>query len=352
MKKELNKQNYCIDFYRFVFSIIIVFFHSWLFTGRFGSGVFNLGYLAVDFYFIVSGYLMMNSIEKQGKLKKNENVYFGSFSFVFNKIKKLFPTLLLTFIIGLGFVYGRGIINIKNILLSDAIPELLQLGVFGYSMPINLSWWYLSVMFFVFLILYPIIRLHKDKYIYYIAPLILGLTIGLVLSIPINIHDPLTKNFVFINGFYNGLIFIILGNVSYEISKRLREKNKKLDKKKKVLLTIFEQSIYIALILAMNYNILNTTIIAFMFLIAISLTFSNITYSPKIFASTIWKKVGNYGFYVYLCHISIRTFFLRRNNYIYSDMLSKYLLVSFATGLVIYVMIDIIYKKIKERKKA
>ena len=352
MKKELNKQNYCIDFYRFVFSLIIVFYHSWMFTGKFGEGVFNFGFLAVDFYFIVSGYLMMNSMEKQGKLKKNENVYMGSFNFVFNKIKKIFPALLLTFIIGLGFVYGKGLINIKDVLLSDAIPELLQLGVFGYSMPINLSWWYLSVMYFVFLILYPIIGLHKDKYIYYIAPLILGLTMALVLSIPIGIHDALGKNFVFINGFYNGIIFIILGNISYEISKKFREKSKKTDKKQKILLTLFEQTIYIILILTFNYNFLNTTIIAFMLLIAISLTFSNITYSPKIFASTIWKKLGNYGFYVYLCHISIRTFFMRHNNYIYSDMLSKYLLVSFVTGLVIYIMIDVVYKRIKERKKA
>ena len=58
MKKE--GQNYFIDFLRFVFSVGILLYHSWSFTGEFGKGLFNAGYLGVDFFFIVTGYLMIN----------------------------------------------------------------------------------------------------------------------------------------------------------------------------------------------------------------------------------------------------------------------------------------------------
>jgi peptidoglycan/LPS O-acetylase OafA/YrhL len=59
-----KQENYFIDFLRFVFSVCIVFYHSWMFAGEFGKGIFNYGYLAVDFYFIVTGYLMINSMSK------------------------------------------------------------------------------------------------------------------------------------------------------------------------------------------------------------------------------------------------------------------------------------------------
>jgi peptidoglycan/LPS O-acetylase OafA/YrhL len=64
MKKQVS-YNYFIDLLKFIFSVIIVFYHSWIFTGEYGAGFFNHGYLAVDFYFIVTGYLMMQSIAKE-----------------------------------------------------------------------------------------------------------------------------------------------------------------------------------------------------------------------------------------------------------------------------------------------
>lgn len=68
VQKETN-YNYIIDALKFVFSFIIVIYHSWCFSGTWGNGYFQYGFLAVDFYFIVTGYLMMNSINKK-KIKK------------------------------------------------------------------------------------------------------------------------------------------------------------------------------------------------------------------------------------------------------------------------------------------
>lgn len=58
-----SKRNLEIDLCKFIFSIIIVLLHSFnLFNGKFLY--MPGGSIGVDFFFIVTGYLLMNSIEK------------------------------------------------------------------------------------------------------------------------------------------------------------------------------------------------------------------------------------------------------------------------------------------------
>lgn len=51
-------RNGIIDFMRFVFCILIVLDHATLFRGRMVAG-----YIGVEFFFIVSGWLLMKHIE-------------------------------------------------------------------------------------------------------------------------------------------------------------------------------------------------------------------------------------------------------------------------------------------------
>lgn len=52
-----------IDFWRFVFSLIIVLLHIRAIVGE-ENCLFNNGAYAVEFFFILSGYLLMGSIER------------------------------------------------------------------------------------------------------------------------------------------------------------------------------------------------------------------------------------------------------------------------------------------------
>ncbi|MBQ9861374.1 MAG: acyltransferase [Clostridia bacterium] len=63
---RLQKNNKSVgemEFLRFVFSIIIVLHHSRNFVGN-KSSLFLNGAFAVEFFFILSGFLMMKSIRK------------------------------------------------------------------------------------------------------------------------------------------------------------------------------------------------------------------------------------------------------------------------------------------------
>ena len=83
-----NNYNYFIDFLKFIFSIIIVIYHAWVFAYSYDVAPFKAGYLAVDFYFIVSVYLMMKSIQKE--IVPNKMIGIETMKFIYNKIKKYF----------------------------------------------------------------------------------------------------------------------------------------------------------------------------------------------------------------------------------------------------------------------
>ena len=341
-----NKENYFIDFLRFIFSLCILFYHSWIFSGTFGNGILNNGYLAVDFYFIVTGYLMINSIYNH----KNNNlsVLKDSFNFVHRKIKKLLPALVATFLVGVLFVYGKSILSDPKILLSNQLwPELFQLGILGYPLSVNSSWWYISAMIFVIALLYPFATKYKENYCKYICPLVIIFTLGLVNVCKININDPLTISFFLRNGFYKALIFIPLGNISYIITDILKRKN--FSKYKIILLSLIEIILYVAIVLNMQYLFIGTFLCAILLALNISLTFSNVTLAPKIFKHTIWKKLGNYGFYIFLCNISIRTYMLRKYadlGLTYKQLLFRFLIITCITSLILYIIVEIVYKKL------
>ena len=78
------KRNGYIDVIKLLFAIVIAEFH-W------GSGVFAGGRVAVEGFFIISGFLMMKTIEREGD---GENLARSTVGFMWRKYKALFYNLL------------------------------------------------------------------------------------------------------------------------------------------------------------------------------------------------------------------------------------------------------------------
>lgn len=341
VKNEKDNINYFIEVLRFVFALVIMFYHSWWFLGKGESSLFRSGYLAVNFYFIVTGYLMMQTLHKYDKSTKE---------FILGKLKRLIPGIILTFFICYLLTYGSSGLNIKTLFSNDVIADLLLLKVTGYAGgAINPAWWYLSTMLFVVFLLYPLAKKFKEKYTYYIIPLLIFTSLALINHYDISMYTHSSSKFIFINGFYKGIIYVCLGNICYEFARYL--KTLKISNIKSIFLTILEILLYIVAIFNMHFNYIGTIWYAILFIIGASITFSGISYTSKIFKHKIWKKLGNYGFYLYLTHGAVRTYMNRRNTYVYYDMLPKYLLVSLLVALSVYILLDIVYPRIKMQKK-
>lgn len=62
----MKQRNGTIDFLKFIFAVIIVIFHgSQKLTDDSSLQIFKSGRLGVEFFFLVSGYMMAASAEKQ-----------------------------------------------------------------------------------------------------------------------------------------------------------------------------------------------------------------------------------------------------------------------------------------------
>lgn len=343
MKKV--ERNYYIDFLKFCFSLVIVLYHSWVFTGSYGNGIFNRGFYAVDFYFIVSGFLFILSIEKMKRTKlKDTSVGLLNLQFLWKRLKPLLPSIIFVFIGGYFLCMKGDLLNYNKVFSDSIQSEFFLLGFIGKGMEINSGAWYLAIMFLMFFILFPVAYKYKKNFNYYIAPLIIIFSLGVVQYKGIMINDPLTSNFIFINGFYKGLIFLNLGVICYEIS--LFVKKLSLSKRKRIGITIVEILIYLFCLLNMHYVICESYLNAIMLVLGIAITFSGQSYMKEVFKKNIFEKLGKYGFLLYLCNIPIRTFMLKNFNYGYFKMLWIYLLLTFLFAGLCYIFTEYVLKKV------
>lgn len=342
---EESKYNYFIDFIKFIFSFIIVIYHSWIFKGTFGLGYFNYGYLAVDFYFITTGYLMMNSISSN---KKYKDLGTDTFQYLKRKFIKLLPYLLLSYIIAGLFIYESEFLNFKILFSNSVVAEVFQLSSTGVGMQLNTATWYISSMLIALLILYPLARKYKNTYIYVISPIVLLFLLTLIYSLKININDPLLVAFFGQNGLYKAFIFIILGNYSYILANKIKVSI--VDRFDKILLTIIEFIIYILLIITFHYNIFGTIFVALITLIAVSITFSKESYTSKIFNKKIFSKLSKFGFIIFLNNTYVRGIIQSRYpNWTFERKFIYYIVIVLIISLFSYILIDVILKKINNK---
>lgn len=158
-----NKDYYSnIQLYRLVFIIPICLYH--LGTIK----ILHHGYLAVEFFFIISGFMIYQSIDK--KIRPKE--------FLVQRYKKLYPEYIFALIIYFEYLIINNLINfdfykIKEIFLK-LIPEifLLQdLGIWGGGN--NYPLWYLAILVWGGFFLYCLLFKYEYFTVHIFSPLII-----------------------------------------------------------------------------------------------------------------------------------------------------------------------------------
>ena len=151
-KKHLR--NSLLELYRFLFAMWVVWYHGYfLFSNRF----FDHGYLAVEFFFILSGFYFLKGMDKY----KDKPFFSGLGKMLWDKVKPLgFP-----FVVGLVFVVWQGVLEAKPVLM-------------GYL-------WYIPIMLLAFALIYTIRRLVKGRLPFVISLAAIAVVSYLILYIPI-----------------------------------------------------------------------------------------------------------------------------------------------------------------------
>ena len=239
-KNIMKHRNATIELMRFLFASSVVLFHIagtlWdrkliLFdSGDLRLTLFRNGYIGVEFFFLVSGFLMAKSIyrrqsqERIGKFQP-EPVGVETIRFLWGKVKSLWPYYLPACAIGcLLFLLTKE--NLHPGWFVPYLPSLFFLQETGLSDAsfTGLPSWYISSMLIAMAVLYPLCR----KF-YFSFTSLFGLMLGILMTgalIQLNGNLAGTGQDWWAITFacnFRALGEIALGTVCYEASRRLSQ---------------------------------------------------------------------------------------------------------------------------------
>ena len=177
MMEKSERYNPEVDVWRFLFALAVFFHHSHHFKTTSGQSWFLGGFLGVEFFFMVSGYLMASKIALPagGELPTHQ--------FLWRKIRSIYPYVIASFFLAFvsrQIVEKAGLLTgVKNLFLGANEGLLLQMyGMFGGKY--NRAMWYLSAMLIAMAILYSIACRWKDFFFHVGAPMVGLISYGIL----------------------------------------------------------------------------------------------------------------------------------------------------------------------------
>ncbi len=303
-KKRYNPE---IDLLKFIFSVIVVIYHSKNISAIGSEALFKYGFTAVEFFFIVSGYLMVKSSKKFTA----ENIGKNTMSFVYNKAKILYPPFLFAFIVSFVirqisfFLYdGYTIFDLGKDALSS-VGELLFLMKTGitFGTIFNGPTWYIGAMLLGMLILFPVLIKHRDWFLHTGSIVIAIFLYGF--SYPVK-H---TLNYLEWSEFTTMSIIravagLCLGCFACGLIERIEEKGIELKKPGKALLGLVQFGLLFIILFIMqregknNFDYVCMVYIFFLCLIVLS----GLTGIKNILPDKLCSFLGNCSLLMYLNH--------------------------------------------------
>lgn len=206
MKKIL-----ALDFFRSLLAVCIVIFH----TGILMPGLLPDGYLAVQLFFVMSGYFFVKSYYSHfADIKSPEERFTGM---VWHRFKRLYPEYIFITLITLLFFRFAIQANPEY----DIFFNLIMFGHLGTMGNIVPGSWFVGAMFWSMFVLSACLVWFKEKTLYLIAPLLF--MIGNVLLFRHNSNSIAGANIIFLDFIASGIcrafVGISLGMFIYYASK-------------------------------------------------------------------------------------------------------------------------------------
>lgn len=308
MGKAIAKQrNGKIDLLRFLFSLTVIFYHLNVDLSarklRIGDFTFfSEGRIAVEFFFLVTGYLTAAKIYKmRNSANKVPSLGESTWDFMRKKIATILPYHFIAIALIIILYCSMNQQNVFRYMIKS-LPSifLLQMSGLPGSNVIG-NEWYLSSMLIALLILYPICLRFYDAFTRIVAPIVGVFAVGTV------IHNTgaLGYNTEYIGMFYAGNIraigVISLGMFSFELFRAIR--SAETVRQKRVLFTILEVFGYGFTLFYMTSTMMGKKqggIIALILCITVGISFSELSYGQRFFHHRLFSFLGKCSLPIYL----------------------------------------------------
>ncbi len=298
-----KNRNGTVDILRFIFCIMIVLRHFSDGMPKDSKMLVPGGALAVEFFFIVSGYLMTCSAYKRVSngipvtIAKDTNI------FMKRKMGGLLPDLIVASFFSM-LCYSLTLVpkGFKYILtdIAKRIWSPLMLSAAGFGCITEL--WYLSAMIIVMLVYYPLLVKAFDSFVRIIAPLIAIFTLGFLSKGLGSLLNPSMYVGVLHKGMIRAFGEIALGVAIYPLIQALAKTA--LTKKAKLLISLANIiSVAAALTIMILRSNANFDFICLLFItISSVLSFSHQSILADRFDNRFFSWLGKLSLTLYLSH--------------------------------------------------
>ena len=343
-----NEKNCEIEFWRFVFSSIILLHHA-IYLPKYEGGLFGDGSCAVEFFFIVSGYLLMASVTKANKSidDKSISIMEDTKDFMIRKIKSFYPEVFIAGTWALMLTIVTNTEKMKDLLyrlLGGIINDVFLLrmtGVYEYT-GVNAVVWYISTLLICSLIYYPLLRKYPKRMTNVIIPLLSFFIIGYFMQTgDLSVRNPDAWAVFTYRGNFRGFAEIGLGIILFEVVQAL--KCFRFNKKGKLLLTLVKWGAYCTTITWMIVSRGRGELLCIiLFCVAIAITFSEQSMDSCMYNNKMILWLGKFSFPLYLSHIiyANRLVNLVPTSWDFSMLLVCYLICSIMTAVVVMFVSD------------
>lgn len=299
---------YSFNSLRFILAIFICWHHTVIIiygNDSYESKYFKAAHLAVECFFILSGFLMAKSFYAKSLISQNPTAL-GNFFLA--RFKRLYPQFIFCLFVlyfitkSFGIHTSTSSFFLSNILLCDfsRIPTMIG------------GMWFVTVLFWLGSFIYALMFFFKEKALYLFIPVLAILSLCYMTA---NIgqvaghSQPIILNFLS-QGILRGMLGLSVGIFAYMIVDFINKNDwGKLNKKRwNVILIILELFCIIELcrlILFRNGNNLTDFNIYFVFSFIIILLFYKKEKFLKILSNPYLAKTGDISYILYLSHTGL-----------------------------------------------
>ena len=294
-----------IYFWKIIFTYMIVLFHYPPAMGFLYNRGYRPGwYIAVEFFFIVSGYLLYDN------LSRYRTRYETSCAYTIHRLQYIWPRYLFAFIIVFSV---KGIINKYTIrecigTLVDAMPEIFLLQGIGLNREwnyVNPTLWYLSILLIGGYIIYWFL-LHKERtFVTLLAPVLVMIGYSYLYRY-VGSLDAVTKtegfyeNQALIRGFCDMCMGIFAVKLRYWLEKHV---------KNIVVLKLCGSVLMLLVILGSLISGASTNDFSFVMLLVPAIAIGFIPYEKNKISDVI-EKIAGYTLDIYLIHEVFRMYLM------------------------------------------
>lgn len=294
---------------RFVFCVVIIVYHGRNLGGTPEIALFaDAGHIGVEFFFMVSGFLMAKSAARR-ETAGCDRLGQETVLFLWNKIRPI----LFFYLTAAVFSYGQIALEngftlretIHNLMLGVWDLLLLRasgIGTFGLVG----GTWYLSAMYLAMLILYPMLRVWKERFVHIIAPLIGIFGLGYLSRTYGHLNQYVNNWDLLYSGMIRALAEISLGCVCYVVCQRIR--SVRVTPLSRVLITLVQIAGYGGVIwYTTELPVKQFDFVMVLWLaVCVTLSFSGQGIGASLFSGSLFPWLGKMSMVIYLNHMWVK----------------------------------------------